>query len=84
MTNQKKNLDEIKKTIETICEQKSIATPEGRILENIDSLGLVELVIELEDAFNPKVPIVSGEAFSKSKSPFRTIDTLAEFILGVI
>ena len=50
----------------------------------IDSLGLVNLIVLVEEKiqqqFGVGVTLVDERAMSQSKSPFRTLGTLAEFV----
>jgi acyl carrier protein len=54
----------------------------------IDSLGLVQLIVSVEqkvnDNFNVEVSIVDDKAFSQNHSPFRTVGTLIDFVTGKI
>ena len=49
----------------------------------LDSLGLVTLIVELEqtiqEQFNVVVSLADEKALSQTRSPFRTIGTLAEY-----
>ena len=51
----------------------------------LSSIGLVTFIIgvesTLEEDHEIDVTLVSEEAFSRRQSPFRTIDTLADYIL---
>jgi hypothetical protein len=53
-----------------------------------DSLGLVNFVTTLEsiisDALNQDITIVTEKAFSLSNSPFKTMETLGNFIEGLL
>jgi len=50
----------------------------------LDSLGLVRLVLEveqrLEERFDLSVSLADERAMSQQRSPFRTIGTLAEYV----
>ena len=50
----------------------------------IDSLGLVNLIVLVEEKiqqqFGVGITLVDERAMSQSKSPFRTLGTLAEFV----
>jgi D-alanine--poly(phosphoribitol) ligase subunit 2 len=54
----------------------------------LDSLGLVTLIVGIEgkirDTFGVAVTIADEKAFSQKNSPFRTIDTLSDYISGLI
>jgi acyl carrier protein len=53
----------------------------------LDSFGLTSLVIDLEsrllDQYNKSVQIVSDKMFSLDNSPFRTVGTLADFLVQI-
>jgi acyl carrier protein len=50
----------------------------------LDSLGLVTLLIDIEQAVNERtglmIALADDRAMSQSRSPFRTIGTLADYI----
>ena len=49
----------------------------------LDSMGLVNVIIDIESKFldeNIEISLTSEKAMSRRESPFRTISTLAEFI----
>lgn len=50
----------------------------------LDSMGLVNLVVALEeriqDEYDVAITLADERAMSRSKSPFRTVTTLAEYI----
>lgn len=53
----------------------------------LDSMGLVNVVIDLESEFLDKgieISLTSEKAMSRRNSPFRTIDTLVTFISELI
>ncbi len=54
----------------------------------LDSLGLVNLVVALEqkirEQFDRPVSITDERAMSQKNSPFRTIDTLADYITQLL
>jgi len=51
----------------------------------LDSLGLVNLIVSIEEKINDKygcsISLADEKAMSQKNSPFLTLDTLAEFIL---
>ncbi|MCD6068739.1 MAG: acyl carrier protein [Bacteroidetes bacterium] len=51
---------------------------------NIDSLGLVNLIVSLEqavnDEFNTEISLADERAMSQENSPFSTVSTLADYI----
>lgn len=62
-------------------------SPESRLFgrqSNVDSLGLVSLIIqterEIEDACGVAVTLADERALSMQNSPFRSIEALAAFI----
>ena len=53
----------------------------------LDSLGLINVIVDIESYFrgnNIVITLTSAKAMSRRDSPFKTIDTLAEFIEGLI
>lgn len=50
----------------------------------LDSLGLVSLIVDIEQKLNEKcgisITIADERAMSQEKSPFRTVDTLAQYV----
>jgi acyl carrier protein len=53
----------------------------------VDSMGLVNVLIELESYFRGqgyRVLLTSEENLSRASSPFRTVATLTDFILELI
>lgn len=54
----------------------------------LDSLGVVSLIVEVEQALEQKhnvsVTLASDKAMSAKNSPFRTVGVLAEHVLEVI
>jgi len=55
---------------------------------NLDSLGLVSLLVNLEqnieDKYGIPITIADEKAMSLKNSPFRTINTLSEYLNGII
>lgn len=53
-----------------------------------DSLGLVHFVVSVEegvsDSFNADISLVTDEAMARERSPFRTVDTIVEFIAELL
>ncbi len=50
----------------------------------LDSMGLVHVIVEIESRLrsnNMDVSLISEQAMSQRNSPFRTVSTLADFIL---
>jgi acyl carrier protein len=53
----------------------------------LDSMGLVNVVIDIESTFQDQgydIALASDRAMSRKSSPFRTVATLADFILELI
>ena len=54
----------------------------------LDSLGLVTALIDLEQRLEPKysraITITDERAMSQARSPFRTVETLSEYILTLL
>jgi acyl carrier protein len=54
----------------------------------VDSLGLVQVAAETErlidEAFNVSVAIADERAMSRSQSPFRTIGSLADYVVELV
>jgi acyl carrier protein len=69
------------KVIEEELETSKIEAKDRRILDNVDSLQLVDFVLRLEDRLMLKETLVNDSTFSQ-RSPFSTIETLANYLLG--
>jgi acyl carrier protein len=53
----------------------------------LDSMGLVNVIIDIESRFldeDIEVSLTSESAMSRRNSPFRTVETLADFIMEQI
>jgi acyl carrier protein len=54
----------------------------------VDSLGLVNIIIEIEqvllDEHDVSVTLVDEKAMSQRNSPFRTVDTLSEYTTELV
>jgi len=61
---------------------------DARLLDHLDSLGLVSLVgafeLELEARLGRPVSLATERAFANERNPFRTLDTLREYAEEVI
>jgi len=64
--------------------EKSVDTVLFGSSSELDSLGLVDLILateqRIEEEFESIITLASEKAMSQKKSPFRTIDTFAEYI----
>ncbi len=53
-----------------------------------DSLGLVHFVVSVEegisDGFDAEISLVTDEAMARERSPFRTIETIVDFIAELL
>ena len=79
------SLDAVRETVERGDKlQKSPDAPLFGDGAPLTSLGLVTLVMEVEDRVasvtGKTVRLVSSEAMSRKRSPFRTLGALAEYI----
>lgn len=67
------------KTVE-VSEETNLYGPDP----SLDSLGLVTLLIDVEqrinDEFDVLISLTDEKAVSQKKSPFRTVQTLADYI----
>lgn len=74
-----KNGSHISKTVNT-----ELFGPESAL----DSLGLVNLIVGVEEAINEKydisINIADERAMSKRNSPFRSVESLTDHILEII
>ncbi len=54
----------------------------------LDSIGLLSLVVLLEEKINAStgktIRLVSDQAFSQTRSPFRDVASLAEYVAGLV
>ena len=91
--NLEKVIDEICKAVNEYLESKDIdvETYENSVLfgQNsvLDSIGLVNVIVDIESKFldeEIEISLISEKAMSRRNSPFRTIKTLAEFIIEQI
>lgn len=55
---------------------------------NLDSLGLVNLIVLLEEninnEFDVSISIADEKAMSQKNSPFQSLDTLAQYIMELV
>ena len=68
-------------------EQSASATLFGKD-GKLDSLGLVNLIVkieqDIEDEFDVSITIADEKAMSQSRSPFRSIGALADYIYSIM
>ncbi|MEN8121825.1 MAG: hypothetical protein ABFS35_15850 [Bacteroidota bacterium] len=53
----------------------------------VDSIGLVNLIVDIESALAEKdieITLTSEDAMSRRKSPFRSVETLSDYIIELI
>lgn len=76
-------IDELNDTLDFPIE-KSDCTQLFGSESKLDSMGLVSLIVTVERLIDEKygktVTLASEKAFSRSSSPFRTVQTLSEYI----
>lgn len=84
--------DVIDEMNDSLPSDQQVAKDPERILfgkeGQLDSLGLVELVVavgdEVEDRFDQTIVLADEKAISQENSPFRTINVLADYVVGLI
>ncbi len=84
--------DVIDELNETLPEGQRLAKSPDTLLfgggANLESLGLVRLVLLLEqkvqDSLGRVVTLVDEKAMSQSRSPFRTVGSLADYVGGLL
>ena len=94
MVTKNKILKIIYSSIEDINQQNSLnieRTPDGPLFgfrSDLDSLGLVNLLVNIEenvnDEFDVSISIADHRAMSQEKSPFRSAGTLADYIIKLM
>ncbi len=90
MATKSKIIEIIYENIDEINEQNGINFPKDIIARlfgresELDSLGLVNLIINIEEkvneVYNTSITIANEKAMSQKNSPFRTVETLAEYV----
>jgi acyl carrier protein len=72
-------------------EQQLEVSPETRLLgrsSKLDSLGLVNLIVSVEekvsDTFGQEVTLADERAMSQERSPFRSVQSLAEYVYSLL
>jgi D-alanine--poly(phosphoribitol) ligase subunit 2 len=84
----------IYQSIEEINRQERIEIPKNPQSQlfgrgsRLDSLGLVNLIVSVEEKINDKfgisISLADEKAMSQKNSPFLSVDSLAEYILQII
>ncbi len=68
--------------------EKTLTTPLFGPASALDSLGLVNLIVSVEDAinteFNTQISIADEKAMSQTRSPFRNVESLTDYILFLL
>ena len=76
-------IDELNETLDEPIE-KSDSTQLFGSKSKLDSMGIVSLIVTverlIEEKYDKTVTLASEKAFSRSSSPFRTVQTLSEYI----
>ena len=91
------NRDEVLKVMFSVIDEINETLPPDQQLEKsvetdlfgkqgkLDSIGLVNLIVSLEqgiaDEFGLAVTLADEKAFSQKTSPFRTVDSLADYVM---
>ena len=83
--------DEIAAAIDAVLDEVAHAHGGGVLYGEggaLDSVGLLSLVVLLEErvqeATGNAIRLVNANALSSKRSPFRTADTLADYVAGLI
>ena len=92
--------EDILNTIYEVIDELNETLPEGQTLlkspdtllfgggANLESLGLVRLVLLVEqkilDQMGRVVTLVDEKAMSQTRSPFRTVGSLADYVAGLL
>lgn len=79
-------IDEVNETLPPDQQlEKSVETHLFGKQGKLDSLGLVSFIVSLEqgvgDEFGVAVTLADEKAFSRQTSPFRTVDSLADYTM---
>ena len=77
--------------VKEYIDDENVAITESAILLGnnavVDSIGLVNLIVDVESELAEKdieVTLTSEDAMSRRKSPFRSVDTLSDYIIELI
>jgi len=78
-------------TVKEYIDDESIEINETSVLLGndavVDSIGLVNLIVDIESALSEKdieITLTSEDAMSRRKSPFRSVETLSDYIIELI
>lgn len=79
-------IDEVNETLPADQQlEKSVETHLFDKQGKLDSLGLVNFIVSLEqgvaDEFGLAVTLADEKAFSRETSPFRTVDSLTDYVM---
>lgn len=81
------SIDEINEQNETHLVKNEKTKLFGRD-SDLDSLGLVNLIVSVEeninDRLNVSISIVDEKAMSQKNSPFKSVETLTDYLLQVL
>jgi len=80
-------IDELNETLDEPIETSDSTQLFGS-KSKLDSMGLVSLIVTverlIEEKYDKTVTLASEKAFSRSSSPFRTVQTLSEYISEIL
>lgn len=75
-------------TLNDLDIKKTQTTPLFGTDSSLDSLGLVNLIVAIEDMINSEfgkqISIADEKAMSQTRSPFRNVETLSNYILTLL
>ena len=81
----------VEKAVREITDDQSVAINNQTVLLGndavVDSMGLVNLIVDIESALAEKdfeVSLTSEKAMSQRNSPFRTVETLTDYIKELV
>jgi len=82
-----KSIDEINEQNETHLVKDEKTKLFGRD-SDLDSLGLVNLIVSVEeninDRFDVSISIVDEKALSQKNSPFKSVETLTDYLMQLL
>ena len=85
-------LNALKELNEQLDENKQLEVSENTVLfgrgSRLDSLGLVNLIVLVEEkaneTFGASITLADERAMSQAQSPFRTVQSLSDYILMLL